>query len=187
VAAILVALLAVAGASYMFVFRVDRPVPVAPAVLVVGGEVSGTGGLAFDAGVAATGSASADPASVVQVPELTRSAATVAVQPPVPPLAPGGPRAGGGVEALTRAFARQQSQVAHCFDTNASDLRGAPDIAIRFGVDTQGHVTSAQVLPDAVGSTPLGACLATVARGTQFGPQAQSVSFRIPIVARRGP
>jgi hypothetical protein len=37
-----------------------------------------------------------------------------------------------------------------------------------------------------VAPTPLGTCLADVARGTQFGRQTQEVSFRIPIVARRG-
>jgi TonB family protein len=64
-------------------------------------------------------------------------------------------------------------------------LAGSPEIAIRFGVDASGRVTSAQVLPSAVASTPLGACLSGVAQGTQFGPQPHDVSFRIPIVARR--
>jgi hypothetical protein len=41
------------------------------------------------------------------------------------------------------------------------------------------------VLPPAVASTSLGACLATVAQATKFAPQAHDVSFRIPIVARR--
>jgi serine/threonine-protein kinase len=173
----------VAVGVYAFAWR--RETPVAPAVLVVSGQVSGSDGLGVDAAVGAAVTASADPGpSVAQVPEVTRSAA---VLPTAPPIAAGGPHAGGGVDALTRAFARQQSQVAHCFDTNASDLHGAPEIAIRFGVDTQGHVTAAQVLPPEVASTPLGLCLAAVARATQFGTQAQSVSFRIPIVARRGP
>jgi hypothetical protein len=88
---------------------------------------------------------------------------------------------------LTRAFSRQQPQVASCFAAHASDVTGSPEIAIRFGVDTAGHVTAAQVLPPAVASTPLGACLATVAQATKFAPQTHDVSFRIPIVARRTP
>ncbi|MGH7436737.1 MAG: hypothetical protein ACRENE_13775, partial [Polyangiaceae bacterium] len=90
-----------------------------------------------------------------------------------------------GADALTRAFSRQQGPIAKCFSGNATDVSGAPEIAIRFGVNAAGHVTSAQVLPPAVASTPLGACLAGVAQATSFGPQPHDVSFRIPIVARR--
>jgi hypothetical protein len=92
---------------------------------------------------------------------------------------------GDGADSLTRAFSRQQGQVARCFASHASDVAGSPEIAIRFGVDASGHVTSAQVLPVEVASTPLGACLAGVAKTTSFGPQPHDVSFRIPIVARR--
>lgn len=91
----------------------------------------------------------------------------------------------GGADALTRAFSRQQGQVARCFADHATEVAGSPEIAVRFGVNASGHVTSAQVLPPAVGSTPLGACLVAVAQATVFGPQPHDVSFRIPIVARR--
>jgi hypothetical protein len=149
--------------------------------VVLGGGVTGTDGLSFEAGVtAAAPSASEDKTPLAEVPKLPRSATAAPSVPQAPPHA-------GGVAALTRAFARQQGQVARCFDTNAAELQGAPEIAIHFAVDPQGHVTSAQVLPPEVAPTPLGTCLASVARSTEFGPQAQGVSFRIPIVARRGP
>ena len=89
-------------------------------------------------------------------------------------------------DALTRAFARREPDVGRCFDAHASDLQGAPKLAIRFTVDVEGHVKSAQVSPPEVAGTPLGQCLADVARGTQFGRQAEEMSFRIPIVARQG-
>jgi eukaryotic-like serine/threonine-protein kinase len=98
------------------------------------------------------------------------------------------PKAGGGsaAELLTRAFARREPDVAKCFDAQAADLQGTPKLAIRFTVDVTGHVKTAQIFPPEVEATPLGQCLAGVARGTHFGPQAEEVSFRIPIVTRRG-
>jgi hypothetical protein len=88
---------------------------------------------------------------------------------------------------LTRAFAKQQPQVARCFSQHASDVSGSPEISVRFEVGTDGHVLSAQVQPAALGSTPLGQCIANVARATEFGPQPEATAFRIPITAKRGP
>jgi serine/threonine protein kinase len=93
---------------------------------------------------------------------------------------------GSTADALTRAFARREADVGRCFDAQAADLPGAPKLAIRFTVDVEGHVKAAQIFPAEVASTPLGQCLAGVARGTEFGPQKEEMSFRIPIVARRG-
>jgi hypothetical protein len=100
---------------------------------------------------------------------------------------PKGPPAKSRSELLTRAFARQQPSIARCFSKNASDVSGSPEIAVRFEVGSDGHVLSAQVQPAALGSTPLGQCIATVARGTDFGPQPETTTFRIPITAKRGP
>jgi len=182
----LVSLLAIGGGLWVRTYR-DRMESVAPppAVIIVDGRVSGADGLVLDAGSSATPPASTSQSSADPTPPPR----TV---PPIPPTAVthaqnGG--GGGGADGLTRAFARQQPQVARCFDANAAELSGAPKIEIRFDVDASGHVSSAQVLPAAIAPTPLGACLAGVARATQFGPQASSVSFRIPITAtaHRGP
>jgi eukaryotic-like serine/threonine-protein kinase len=90
-------------------------------------------------------------------------------------------------ELLTRSFARQQPQIARCFSQHASDISGSPEISVRFEVGTDGRVVSAQVQPAALGSTPLGQCIAGVARATEFGPQPEPTPFRIPITAKRGP
>jgi hypothetical protein len=124
-------------------------------------------------------------AHVDESPGVTRAPAPPGSSPSasVRTARPGG---GSAADALTRAFARREADVGRCFDAQAADLQGAPKLAIRFTVDVEGHVKSAQVLPAEVASTPLGQCLMDVARGTQFGPQTEEVSFRIPIVARRG-
>jgi hypothetical protein len=175
-----VAALAAAAGLYVVVGRPPPPA-VAPSVFVIGGEVAGTDGLAFEAGVRAP-AARPDPVASTSAAAPTDAPAAAAAARPAAVPHP----AATGVEALTRAFARREPQVAACFDANATDIHGTPELAIRFALDVQGHVTSAQVLPPEVASTPLGACLSGVARSTQFGPQAQTVSFRIPIVARRG-
>ena len=176
---------AAAGAAFFLVPRGENARPVGSAVVIVNGQVSGSEGLVIDAG-AAVATAVADP-----------PAAATAAQgaPATPPSAAATPSAvahptaqashAEGAEGLTRTFSRQQPQVAGCFASHAAEVTGSPEIAIRFGVDMAGHVTSAQVLPAAVASTPLGACLAAVAQATKFAPQAHDVSFRIPIVARR--
>ena len=175
------AALVVLGGAGLLLAR-PGPAPTgSSAVVVVNGQVSGVDGLIIDAGPAAV---APDPVAPVvaaaAAPSSAPSASAV--------HAPGGPpHAADGAEGLTRAFSRQQPQVASCFAAHASDITGSPEIAIRFGVDTAGHVTAAQVLPSAVASTPLGACLATVAQATKFSPQTHDVSFRIPIVARRTP
>jgi serine/threonine-protein kinase len=173
----------VLGGAGLFFARPGPPPAGSSAVVVVNGQVSGVEGLVIDAGPAAI---APDPVASVAAAAAPPSSAPSASAPSAA-HAPGAPAHADGAEGLTRAFSRQQPQVASCFAAHASDVTGSPEIAIRFGVDTAGHVTAAQVLPPAVASTPLGACLATVAQGTKFAPQAHDVSFRIPIVARRTP
>ena len=174
-----VGLLAI-GAGGALLARSSPPRAASPAVVVVNGQVSGADGLVIDAAAAAP--PPPDPALAV-APNPIASAPT-----PMPSSGASTSRAAAhadGADGLTRAFSRQQPQVASCFAAHAADVTGTPEIAIRFGVDTAGHVTSAQVLPPAVASTSLGACLATVAQATKFAPQPRDVSFRIPIVAHR--
>jgi eukaryotic-like serine/threonine-protein kinase len=173
------ALVALGGAG----FFLARPGPAptgSSAVVVVNGQVSGVDGLVIDAGAAALAPEPVAPVVAAAAPPSSAPPASAS-------HTPGAPARADSAEGLTRAFSRQQPQVASCFAAHASDVTGSPEIAIRFGVDTAGHVTAAQVLPPAVASTPLGACLATVAQATRFSPQARDVSFRIPIVARRTP
>jgi hypothetical protein len=113
--------------------------------------------------------------------------ASSAVPATAPSHAPAAAARSDGADGLTRAFSRQQLQVASCFASHATDVTGSPEIGIRFEVTAAGRVASTQVLPAAVASTPLGACLAAVAQATKFAPQARDLSFRIPIIARRSP
>jgi serine/threonine-protein kinase len=171
------------GAGAVFLARSSAPPAASAAVVVVNGQVSGADGLVIDAGAAALPT---EPAPPVASPPLGAGLAAAIPTVSSPPSHAAALAAhGDGADGLTRAFSRQQPQVASCFAAHATDVTGTPEIAIRFGVDTAGHVTSAQVLPPAVASTSLGACLATVAQATKFAPQAHDVSFRIPIVARR--
>jgi serine/threonine-protein kinase len=87
------------------------------------------------------------------------------------------------LNAVTRAFARRQSAVQNCFQSNALSVSGSPEVSIRFSIDTQGQVTSAAVRPGAVATTALGSCLEHVARTTSFGIQEKPLVFSIPITA----
>jgi hypothetical protein len=156
----------------------------APSVIMVEGSVAtvGMGGAppAPDPAVAAPAKSADTAAAVDSARESASSTPTSAVAMKAAP-------AKSKSELLTRAFARQQGQIAKCFTQHASDVSGSPEISVRFEVGTDGRVGSAQVQPAALGSTPLGQCIAGVARATEFGPQSEPVSFRIPITAKRGP
>jgi len=181
-AAALAGVLAVAGAVAAFLHREGTSQTAAP-LIVVNGQISGADGLVLDA------ASLHESAGGVSSVALDVAAGPISIGKGTSAFSPvaAAPARSDGVDGLTRAFSRQQPQVARCFVANAAEVTGTPEIAIRFGVDMAGRVTSAQVLPMAVGATPLGACLASVARATQFGPQSHEVSFRIPIVAHRAP
>jgi serine/threonine-protein kinase len=88
-------------------------------------------------------------------------------------------------KALSRAFQRQQGRIENCFVSHVKEVDGRPEVAVRFKVDTSGHVTTAELSPAALNSTPLGHCIVGVARSTDFGHQPEPFSFTIPITARR--
>jgi len=85
---------------------------------------------------------------------------------------------------LARAFQRQEGKIQGCFQSHSGDLQGEPQISVRFRIDASGAVQNAVVSPGAVSGTPLGQCLAQVARATEFGPQPEATSFSIPIATR---
>jgi hypothetical protein len=58
-------------------------------------------------------------------------------------------------------------------------------MAYRFHLDTRGKVTAVELVPDTLTPSALGRCLLAVATATEFGPQKQPVTFRIPITVRR--
>jgi serine/threonine protein kinase len=98
-------------------------------------------------------------------------AATVAVPRP--------PSTETDVRALTRTFGRQSPAITACFKQHGET---AEKVSIRIQIDRQGVVQATQVLPESVGSTPLGACVAAVAQKTNFGPQPKNATFRVPLL-----
>jgi serine/threonine protein kinase len=114
---------------------------------------------------------------------------------PVPPLPPAGaavipaPLSRGADQrsdeaALSARFARREGELQRCFDRFASELRGQPQLAIKFAVAASGEVTSATLSPSSLAPTPLGKCLVAVASSTRFGAQQKRLRFSIPIRAR---
>ncbi|MCC7541698.1 MAG: serine/threonine protein kinase [Deltaproteobacteria bacterium] len=95
------------------------------------------------------------------------------------------PRGRPTAEALSRTFARESSRIARCFAVNLTEGQDVPAVSIRFRVDGDGRVQSAEILPAAVSGTPLGRCISGIARGTHFGPIGEPITFRIPVSARR--
>ena len=111
----------------------------------------------------------------------TPSAPSSSSRPPQgkPPKAPAG-------DPLSAAFAKNQPDIEACFATKGA-AGGTPDVSVRFSIDTEGVVQRAEVSPADVASSPLGACIAGVARKTRFPAQAAPATFRIPLRARKAP
>jgi serine/threonine protein kinase len=123
----------------------------------------------------------------------TGSAATKPVETPVepptevkPPSETGSSEAGSvkvptttDLDALTRTFGKQSPAITACFKQHPDTTE---QVSVRIQIDTRGAVKAADVLPASVGASPLGDCIANVARKTRFGPQPKSVSFRVPLV-----
>ena len=118
---------------------------------------------AADAGVRA-----ADPADAASAPARATDRRSASSEP----------------ESLTQAFRRQQPAIRRCFDDFAEDAIGAPELSVRFRIGEDGEVLAAELVPEAVMETELGACLVRVARATHFEPQGEALRFRIPIAVR---
>lgn len=89
-------------------------------------------------------------------------------------------------DPLSAAFAKNQPDIEACFASKGA-AGGTPDVSVRFSIDTEGVVQRAEVAPAEVASSPLGACIAGVARKTRFPAQAAPATFRIPLRARKAP
>ena len=82
------------------------------------------------------------------------------------------------VDALTRTFGKQSPAITACFKQHPGT---SEQISVRIQIDTRGVVKAAEVLPPSVDATPLGACIAAVARKTAFGAQPKPAAFRVPL------
>src|SRR5205085_4678823 len=98
------------------------------------------------------------------------SATTATPPPPAPhPTSPTKP-AGGG-DPLSSALAKNQPAIEGCFRDHAADLNGSPEVSVRFVIDKDGIVKTAELTPVALTSTPLGGCIVGVATRTRFPAQ----------------
>jgi eukaryotic-like serine/threonine-protein kinase len=125
------------------------------------------------------------PPALPVAPATAESASATTAKPPAGdrPAAPS--TTGPDAKALSRAFQRQQGRIENCFVSHVKEVDGRPEVSVKFKVDASGHVTSAELSPSALNSTPLGQCIVGVARSTDFGRQPEPFSFTIPITARR--
>jgi len=97
------------------------------------------------------------------------------------PRAPSGSSGANGFSAI---FARREGDIRQCFVGHTGDAAGATQISLRFEIGRDGRVGAVSALPDAVGASPLGACLVRIARGTVFAPQPAPVTIRIPLTVQ---
>jgi tRNA A-37 threonylcarbamoyl transferase component Bud32 len=93
-------------------------------------------------------------------------------------------RAAPNPDSFSSALARHEREIRTCLTQNAEQAATAGEISFRFDIRTDGHVAAAAVLPEALGATPLGACLRQIAAHTVFAPQPEPMTFRIPLSLR---
>ena len=161
---------ALAGAAVLVLAIKSKSQPREPEVVVVREEDRGSRGSAQE--------------HSVPPPPVAVDAGT-AVQAPATPDAGVKTTKPGAIDtaALTRTFSKQTTAITGCFHDHPNDA-GDAELSVRFQIDASGKVRTAEVLPANVAGTPLGACLATVAKSTNFGPQAKALTFRVPIYSR---
>jgi serine/threonine-protein kinase len=116
-------------------------------------------------------------------PPASAPAAAAAPAPPPPrPQARKPARPPAAARRLTRIFEKRDREVAACFSRYGGTGSQAPaDLAIVFRTDAQGRVERAQLEPTSLAETPLGRCILTAARRTEFGPQSGTLEFSIPL------
>jgi tRNA A-37 threonylcarbamoyl transferase component Bud32 len=148
--------------------------------------------------VAEGGNVAVERSASPTAPEAAPSAAPASTPPPTSrPMpapaatAPAAPRTKRAADESTpRAtgfsgtFARREGDIRRCFVEHPQSA-GTTEIALRFEVARDGHVEAVAVLPAAVGSSPLGACLAAVGKSTVFSKQSAPLTFRIPLTVQR--
>ncbi|MFO0728340.1 MAG: protein kinase [Myxococcota bacterium] len=151
--------------------------PPGPKYVLVQGQVSGD--LAATPPPASPApSASPSQSATAEPPSPSASPA-----PPDQSAAPRPPKE-GPVEALTRAFAKNEPAVERCYREHAAEVDRAREVFLRFRVGAQGEVERAELLPPELASTPLGDCLLKVARAAKFPGQGAPLGFRIPLSVR---
>ncbi|HLK92363.1 MAG TPA: protein kinase [Polyangia bacterium] len=186
---LVVAAVAVLGSAALLMMRGQLPwarngaEPPSPVVVVAeGGNVAVERNVAPASAEAAPGAQAAPTAAPPSRPTPAPAAATPTVAPRTKRVAEEGAAPHGA--GFSETFARREGDIRRCFVEHPQS-GGTTEISLRFEVARDGHVGSVAVLPSAVGSSPLGACLAAVGKSTVFSKQSAPVTFRIPLTVQR--
>jgi serine/threonine protein kinase len=91
------------------------------------------------------------------------------------------PRAHG----LAQSFSVHEREIQKCLESSLSEKQTETRVSIRFRINALGKVTTAEVLPAEIASTPLGTCLQNIALQTRFPERAETAVFTIPITVKR--
>ena len=87
---------------------------------------------------------------------------------------------------MSAAFAKNHGAIEGCFRDHASDMSGSPEVSVRFVIDKDGVVKSAELTPVSLTSTALGGCIVGVATRTRFPAQPrETTKFSIPLRAKK--
>jgi len=142
--------------------------------------------------VAENGSVAIEPHAQASPPPAGPASAPAAPPPAAPEPAPPPRRAHAGrapratgPEALSSTVAGRSADIRRCFTAADASAAAGAEISLRFEVAVDGTPRSVTVLPATLASTPLGACLVKVGRGTTFAPQPAPITFRIPVTVQR--
>lgn len=85
-------------------------------------------------------------------------------------------------QEVTSTLMRRQAQLLQCITRHRDGGRGGQIVAITVDINRDGSVASAIVQPASMNGTPLGQCVAGVARSIRFPRHTQSDAvFRIPV------
>jgi serine/threonine protein kinase len=157
------------GIAALVIAKQDRKPPPEPAYIVV---EHGSNAPEQDTVAAPSDASVAEVAPVHDTAAQAPDAGVAAAPPRVPKTT--------DLDALTRTFGKQSPAITACFKKHPDAT--SESVSVRIQIDTRGVVKTAEVLPASVGATPLGACIADVARKTSFGPQPKPAAFRVPLV-----
>ena len=126
----------------------------------------------------------------VAAPALAGSAAEPATAPsvrarlrPVAPVPAGRPA--DPATLVARAFETQKAGVVRCLSQHAADVPSDTELSVRIALSAEGGVSNAAVLPDALGASAAGSCIAGVVRSMSFPALPGPVTVRVPLTARR--
>jgi serine/threonine-protein kinase len=152
----------------------DEPVPSAtPPEVAAAGEAAVAG---------SSGTASTAAGTTAQPAAEAPTAPTRAPRPSPTPVAA---RPNDPATAVARAFEAQKAGVVRCLSQHAADVPADSELSVRISLSPEGVVKSAAVLPEALGQSGAGSCIATVVRSMSFPTQPGPVAVRVPLTARR--